>query len=78
MFQDALTDLTGDSERLPVEEQHGTWLGHKVGDYCFKVLMTYNTHILLNCTASSEIFPPPQRTVSTSNITPDSKGHFGC
>ncbi|RXN30323.1 sn1-specific diacylglycerol lipase alpha isoform X2 [Labeo rohita] len=26
---DALTDLTGDSERLPVEEQHGTWLGHK-------------------------------------------------
>lgn len=29
-FQDALTDLTGDSERLPVEEQHGTWLGHKV------------------------------------------------
>ncbi|CAF99672.1 unnamed protein product, partial [Tetraodon nigroviridis] len=27
--QDALTDLTGDSERLPVEEQHGTWLGHK-------------------------------------------------
>lgn len=30
VFQDALTDLTGDSERLPVEEQHGTWLGHKV------------------------------------------------
>lgn len=28
--QDALTDLTGDSERLPVEEQQGTWLGHKV------------------------------------------------
>lgn len=28
--QDALTDLTGDSERLPLEEQHGTWLGHKV------------------------------------------------
>uniref|UniRef100_A0AAQ6A0R0 Diacylglycerol lipase-alpha n=1 Tax=Amphiprion ocellaris TaxID=80972 RepID=A0AAQ6A0R0_AMPOC len=27
--KDALTDLTGDSERLPVEEQHGTWLGHK-------------------------------------------------
>ncbi|XP_051920050.1 diacylglycerol lipase-alpha-like [Hippocampus zosterae] len=26
---DALTDLSGDSERLPVEEQHGTWLGHK-------------------------------------------------
>lgn len=30
LIQDALTDLTGDSERLPVEEQHGTWLGHKV------------------------------------------------
>uniref|UniRef100_A0A674MA96 Diacylglycerol lipase-alpha n=1 Tax=Takifugu rubripes TaxID=31033 RepID=A0A674MA96_TAKRU len=28
-LKDALTDLTGDSERLPVEEQHGTWLGHK-------------------------------------------------
>ncbi|XP_058485222.1 diacylglycerol lipase-alpha isoform X1 [Solea solea] len=27
--KDALTDLTGDSERLPVEEQQGTWLGHK-------------------------------------------------
>uniref|UniRef100_A0A3B3U5F1 Diacylglycerol lipase-alpha n=1 Tax=Poecilia latipinna TaxID=48699 RepID=A0A3B3U5F1_9TELE len=27
--KDALTDLTGDSERLPVEGQHGTWLGHK-------------------------------------------------
>ncbi|KAL7866857.1 hypothetical protein AOLI_G00146710 [Acnodon oligacanthus] len=27
--KDALTDLTGDSERLPVEEQHGVWLGHK-------------------------------------------------
>uniref|UniRef100_A0A8C8C115 Diacylglycerol lipase-alpha n=1 Tax=Oncorhynchus tshawytscha TaxID=74940 RepID=A0A8C8C115_ONCTS len=27
--KDALTDLTGDSERLPVEEQHGNWLGHK-------------------------------------------------
>ncbi|CAL1603811.1 unnamed protein product [Knipowitschia caucasica] len=27
--KDALTDLTGDSERLPVEEQHGIWLGHK-------------------------------------------------
>uniref|UniRef100_A0A3Q3KD97 Diacylglycerol lipase-alpha n=1 Tax=Monopterus albus TaxID=43700 RepID=A0A3Q3KD97_MONAL len=27
--KDALTDLTGDPERLPVEEQHGTWLGHK-------------------------------------------------
>ncbi|XP_059383078.1 diacylglycerol lipase-alpha-like isoform X2 [Carassius carassius] len=27
--KDALTDLTGDSERLPLEEQHGTWLGHK-------------------------------------------------
>ncbi|XP_058859043.1 diacylglycerol lipase-alpha isoform X2 [Acipenser ruthenus] len=27
--KDALTDLTGDAERLPVEEQHGTWLGHK-------------------------------------------------
>ncbi|KAG7473965.1 hypothetical protein MATL_G00101460 [Megalops atlanticus] len=27
--KDALTDLTGDSERLPVEDQHGTWLGHK-------------------------------------------------
>lgn len=58
LFQDALTDLTGDSERLPVEEQHGTWLGHKVGDHCFKVLVTYNTHILLHSTASSEIFPP--------------------
>lgn len=33
--QDALTDLTGDSERLPVEEQHGTWLGHKVRADCF-------------------------------------------
>lgn len=30
LSQDALTDLTGDSERLPLEEQHGTWLGHKV------------------------------------------------
>lgn len=29
-FQDALTDLTGDAERLPVEGHHGTWLGHKV------------------------------------------------
>ncbi|XP_077375167.1 diacylglycerol lipase-alpha isoform X2 [Festucalex cinctus] len=28
-LKDALTDLSGDSERLPVEEQHGTWLGHK-------------------------------------------------
>ncbi|XP_061526461.1 diacylglycerol lipase-alpha isoform X1 [Phycodurus eques] len=28
-LKDALTDLTGDSERLPVEEQQGTWLGHK-------------------------------------------------
>ncbi|XP_077570152.1 diacylglycerol lipase-alpha isoform X2 [Stigmatopora nigra] len=28
-LKDALTDLTGDSERLPVEDQHGTWLGHK-------------------------------------------------
>uniref|UniRef100_A0A8C5AZE1 sn-1-specific diacylglycerol lipase n=1 Tax=Gadus morhua TaxID=8049 RepID=A0A8C5AZE1_GADMO len=27
--KDALTDLTGDSERLPVEEQQGNWLGHK-------------------------------------------------
>ncbi|XP_078536737.1 diacylglycerol lipase-alpha [Lissotriton helveticus] len=27
--KDALTDLTGDAERLPVEGQHGTWLGHK-------------------------------------------------
>ncbi|XP_062868592.1 diacylglycerol lipase-alpha [Trichomycterus rosablanca] len=27
--KDALTDLTGDSERLPVEEHHGVWLGHK-------------------------------------------------
>ena len=33
--QDALTDLTGDSERLPVEEQHGTWLGHKVREDSF-------------------------------------------
>lgn len=32
LCQDALTDLTGDSERLPVEEQHGNWLGHKVTD----------------------------------------------
>jgi len=29
-LQDALTDLTGDAERLPVEGHHGTWLGHKV------------------------------------------------
>lgn len=28
--KDALTDLTGDAERLPVEGHHGTWLGHKV------------------------------------------------
>ncbi|XP_061133399.1 diacylglycerol lipase-alpha isoform X1 [Syngnathus typhle] len=28
-LKDALTDLSGDSERLPVEEQQGTWLGHK-------------------------------------------------
>ena len=28
--QDALTDLTGDAERLPVDGHHGTWLGHKV------------------------------------------------
>lgn len=28
--QDALTDLTGDAERLPVEGHRGTWLGHKV------------------------------------------------
>lgn len=41
--QDALTDLTGDSERLPVEEQHGTWLGHKVRHYRFKPL-TYSTY----------------------------------
>ncbi|KAJ8375868.1 hypothetical protein SKAU_G00064480 [Synaphobranchus kaupii] len=27
--KDALTDLTGDSERLSVEGQHGNWLGHK-------------------------------------------------
>ncbi|XP_044537943.1 diacylglycerol lipase-alpha [Gracilinanus agilis] len=27
--KDALTDLTGDAERLPVEGHHGTWLGHK-------------------------------------------------
>ncbi|XP_061078415.1 diacylglycerol lipase-alpha-like isoform X2 [Conger conger] len=27
--KDALTDLTGDAERLPVEEPQGTWLGHK-------------------------------------------------
>lgn len=28
--KDALTDLTGDAERLPVEGHRGTWLGHKV------------------------------------------------
>ncbi|XP_043915436.1 diacylglycerol lipase-alpha isoform X1 [Protopterus annectens] len=28
-LKDALTDLTGDAERLPVEGHHGTWLGHK-------------------------------------------------
>ncbi|NXG08491.1 DGLA lipase, partial [Sakesphorus luctuosus] len=27
--KDALTDLTGNAERLPVEGHHGTWLGHK-------------------------------------------------
>ncbi|XP_064168529.1 diacylglycerol lipase-alpha-like isoform X1 [Anguilla rostrata] len=27
--KDALTDLTGDAERLPVDEPQGTWLGHK-------------------------------------------------
>ncbi|MBN3314876.1 DGLA lipase, partial [Atractosteus spatula] len=27
--KDALTDLAGDAERLPVERQHGIWLGHK-------------------------------------------------
>ncbi|XP_033917357.1 diacylglycerol lipase-alpha [Melopsittacus undulatus] len=27
--KDALTDLTGDAEHLPVEGHHGTWLGHK-------------------------------------------------
>ncbi|XP_063084296.1 diacylglycerol lipase-alpha isoform X4 [Cavia porcellus] len=27
--KDALTDLTGDAERLPVEGHRGTWLGHK-------------------------------------------------
>ncbi|XP_035274433.1 sn1-specific diacylglycerol lipase alpha [Anguilla anguilla] len=27
--KDAMTDLTGDSERLPVEGQQGNWLGHK-------------------------------------------------
>lgn len=37
--QDALTDLTGDSERLPVEEQHGTWLGHKVREDCLEVFL---------------------------------------
>ena len=30
LYKDALTDLTGDAERLPVEGHHGTWLGHKV------------------------------------------------
>lgn len=30
LHKDALTDLTGDAERLPVEGHHGTWLGHKV------------------------------------------------
>lgn len=35
-LQDALTDLTGDAERLPVEGHHGTWLGHKV---CKKTLL---------------------------------------
>lgn len=29
-LEDALTDLTGDAERLPVEGHRGTWLGHKV------------------------------------------------
>lgn len=56
VYQDALTDLTGDSERLPVEEQHGTWLGHKVRDYCLKTL-TYNTLSRLLCAVSSDIFP---------------------
>ncbi|KAJ8249157.1 hypothetical protein GJAV_G00231790 [Gymnothorax javanicus] len=27
--KDALTDLTGDAERLPVDEPQGIWLGHK-------------------------------------------------
>lgn len=48
--QDALTDLTGDSERLPVEEQHGTWLGHKVSDLLIENVLL-NTQILfrLSC-----------------------------
>lgn len=55
VYQDALTDLTGDSERLPLEEQHGTWLGHKV---TFSKTLTYNTLSILVCTVSYEIFPP--------------------
>lgn len=55
MYQDALTDLTGDSERLPVEEQHGTWLGHKVRDYCFKPL-TYSTIHPVCSTVKSPLF----------------------
>lgn len=45
--QDALTDLTGDSERLPVEEQHGTWLGHKVSDLLIQNVLL-NAHILFS------------------------------
>lgn len=56
MCQDALTDLTGDSERLPVEEQQGTWLGHKVSEHHFKPFV-YNTHSALHFAVSLEISP---------------------
>lgn len=36
--KDALTDLTGDAERLPVEGHRGTWLGHKVSSPTLRFL----------------------------------------
>ncbi|ELK23428.1 Sn1-specific diacylglycerol lipase alpha, partial [Myotis davidii] len=40
--KDALTDLTGDAERLPVEGHHGTWLGHKVYETPFYVAVDHD------------------------------------
>lgn len=76
MCQDALTDLTGDSERLPVEEQHGTWLGHKVRAYGFKPARLQYRQCALRFSLLR--FSVLHSAVSTSNIAPNSKGHFSC
>lgn len=54
--QDALTDLTGDSERLPVEEQHGTWLGHKVRADCFWSVLNPSPLISVQRCSAAEVW----------------------